>query len=250
MNTEEYRNCSYRLRRPSWHVWAMAWTLVTIVLGSYLIFSFIPVDTINRPTLSTIIANFLSVHVTGFATILIVLRLRVPPGERLVEACLDKGVSSTIVLYAVKKTMVLVPMVIVLNIGILEFMKKMNWATSEDPVINWFLEASPFIITLLAVGAIVIAPVAEEFMFRLVLFNTLQQFFGRTFANISTSLVFAVSHLKPEQILPLFILATVLQRSFNQSNNIVLPIAIHSVFNGFMVILVLVERYFLISIGA
>lgn len=248
-NSENENSYGYRSRGPSWHVWAMTWTIIAVVFGSQILFSFIPVEAINTPTLLTIITNFISFHVTGFVTILIILRLRVPAGARLAEACLDEEISLKVVHNAFKITVILVPLVTVLNIGILAFMRSMNWPIGEDLVMNWFIEASPSIIILLTIGAVLIAPVAEEFMFRLVLFNTIEQFFGRTFANVSTSMIFAVSHLKPEQILPLFILATVLQRSLNQSHNILLPIAIHSLFNGTMVILVLIGRFYSTSMG-
>ena len=228
----------------TWQVWAGGCILVSIFFGSQIIYSFISVENITNPSVSIILANFLSFHITGLVAILVIVRLRIPSGERLKELCLNKNYSLSMILHALKVTLFLVPLITVLNIGILTIMKKMNWPISEDPLMDWFLTAPPLTVGLLIIGAVVIAPVAEEFMFRLVLYKVIQQFFGNSIAYVSTSLIFAVSHFKPEQILPLFILALILQRSLTQSKNILLSITIHSFFNGFMVILLLIGRYF------
>ena len=236
--------CDPRCSRPTWHVWGTAYALIFIFINSQLIYTFIPAEELDSPTFSTILANFLSFHVTGLVIIVVTIWLFVQPGQRAKEVYLDKGFSLAVVTRAVKITTCLVPAVAVLNIGILALMKKLHWPVSEDPMTHWLLTAPPYILLLLTFGAVVIAPVAEEIMFRLVLYNTFRQFFGKRFANLSTSLLFAVFHLRPEQVIPLFILALILQKSLNRSQNILLPITIHSLFNGVMITLALIARYY------
>jgi len=80
--------------------------------------------------------------------------------------------------------------------------------------------------------------------------KTLKHFLGRSIASVLTSIAFAVSHFKLEQILPLFVLAMVLQRGLERTKNLLLPITIHALFNGVMVSMVLLWRYFSNTIGA
>ena len=233
-----------RIDRPTWHVWATGYALIFIFLNSQLFYSFISVENINDPSLCFILGNFLSFHLTGLAAILVIIRLRIPSGKRMREACLDRRFSLSVGMHAVKITILIVPTVTILNLGILILMDKMNWPATDDPMRNWLLTAPLHTIIILVFGAVVIAPITEEFMFRLVLHKTFQQFFGTGFANVVTSLTFAVFHFKLEQILPLFLLASILQRSFNRSRNILLPISIHSLFNACMITVALIARYY------
>ena len=209
-----------RYSQPTWHVWGAAYTLAFICINSQLLFSFFPAENISSPSLVFILANFLSFHITGLVTIAVMIHLFVPPGQRAKEAGLNNGFSMALVIKAMKITIWIVPAVCVLNLGILTLLEKLDWSSSEDPMMNWLQTAPTYTLLLLIFGAVIIAPIAEEFMFRLVLHNTFRQFFGKSFANLSTSLIFAVFHFKPEQILPLFLLALILQRSFNRSQNI------------------------------
>ena len=232
-----------------WHLWAMVYTLAVVFFSSQIFYFFIPVGNIGNPDLSFLLANFASFHLSGLVTILIIVVVLVPPGVRLRALYLDKGFSWSCIIRAFRITLVLVPSVGAINFVIVGIMKMMNWKMDEDMMMTWFLTAPLSTIILLGVGAVVVAPIAEEFMFRLVLYNAVQQFVGESFAKFFTSLLFAVSHLKPEQIIPLFILALILQNSLSKSQNILLPISIHAFFNGFMIVLVLLARYHLSSTG-
>ena len=126
----------------------------------------------------------------------------------------------------------------------------LKWDTSQDIAIDWILSGDSKTVVFLVIGAVIVAPITEELMYRVVLHKTVFQFFGLTTANIMTSLAFAISHFKYEQIPPLFFLGMILQRKLNQTQNIWYPITIHALFNGIMILFVLIWRYQSKLIGA
>lgn len=86
---------------------------------------------------------------------------------------------------------------------------------------------------VLWMGAVAIAPVAEEFFFRgmlqTVLLNTLK---SRWIAIVFASAVFAAIHFsQPHAIPALFVLAVIMGYAYERSGSLIPPIAIHALFN-------------------
>lgn len=84
----------------------------------------------------------------------------------------------------------------------------------------------------LGVTAILLAPTAEELLFRGILYPTVKQSGYPRLALWGTSLVFALIHLNLATFLPLTFLAVVLTLLYERTNNLLAPITVHSLFNA------------------
>jgi membrane protease YdiL (CAAX protease family) len=80
--------------------------------------------------------------------------------------------------------------------------------------------------------AVLIAPVAEEILFRGVLYAGIKQFGFPRFALWSTALVFAAIHMTAAIFLPLVALGLALAWLYDRTDNLLAPIAAHAFFNA------------------
>ena len=90
---------------------------------------------------------------------------------------------------------------------------------------------SVFMWASVLLGAVVVAPFAEEVLFRLVLFEMLR-LHGIPRAAAATSLAFALLHRIPEALPGLFVLGMTLQAARRKYRSLWFPIAIHAGFNA------------------
>ncbi|BDS07284.1 hypothetical protein NT6N_23240 [Oceaniferula spumae] len=86
---------------------------------------------------------------------------------------------------------------------------------------------------LLAIAAVVIAPLVEETVFRGYIYPVCKRYTGRIIATFVTSLFFSAVHFNIPALLPLFILAILLTIAYELSGSLWVPISIHACFNGF-----------------
>jgi membrane protease YdiL (CAAX protease family) len=93
--------------------------------------------------------------------------------------------------------------------------------------------------------AVVIAPVAEEFIFRGMLYPFVKQLGSPRAALFGVSAIFAAVHFDAGTFVPLFALALVLTWLYEKTDNLLAPIAAHSLFNATN----LVALYFLPQIS-
>jgi membrane protease YdiL (CAAX protease family) len=84
----------------------------------------------------------------------------------------------------------------------------------------------------LGVLAIFIAPVAEETMFRGILYPTIKQFGYPRLALWGTSVLFGLSHFSMVTLAPLTAFAVVLVFLYEATDNLLAPIVAHSLFNA------------------
>ncbi len=85
---------------------------------------------------------------------------------------------------------------------------------------------------LLNVASIcILTGIAEEILFRGIVVTRLRRVFGPVFTVIVSAAVFAVVHLTPTSMPPIFVLAIFLASIFLKYDSIVLPIVIHAFFN-------------------
>jgi membrane protease YdiL (CAAX protease family) len=80
--------------------------------------------------------------------------------------------------------------------------------------------------------AVVIAPLAEEFVFRGFLYGVTKRFAGSLPALAFSGAVFALVHLHLPSLLPLFLLACVLTFAYELTGSLLVPMAMHSLFNA------------------
>jgi len=79
--------------------------------------------------------------------------------------------------------------------------------------------------------AVVLAPVAEEFIFRGTLYPFVKQLGWPKLAVVGVSFLFALIHLNAPTFVPLFVLALVLTWLYEKTDCLLAPIAAHSLFN-------------------
>jgi membrane protease YdiL (CAAX protease family) len=96
---------------------------------------------------------------------------------------------------------------------------------------------------LLGLATILVAPAAEEVLFRGVLYPWLKRRWGTTLALLLASAAFAFMHLNLVTFLPLFVLALILTFLYEWTNNLLAAITAHSLFNALnFAVLYLYER--------
>jgi membrane protease YdiL (CAAX protease family) len=86
--------------------------------------------------------------------------------------------------------------------------------------------------------AVVLAPVAEEFLFRGMLFPFLKQLGFPGLAWFGVSALFALIHANAASFLPLFVLALALTWLYEHTDNLLAPVAAHAGFNAVNLVLV------------
>jgi membrane protease YdiL (CAAX protease family) len=85
---------------------------------------------------------------------------------------------------------------------------------------------------LFGVFTILLAPAAEEALFRGILYPTIKQAGHPRWALWGTSVVFGIMHLNMVAFVPLVILAVLLTFLYESSGSLLTPIATHSMFNA------------------
>jgi membrane protease YdiL (CAAX protease family) len=85
---------------------------------------------------------------------------------------------------------------------------------------------------LLLVGSVLVAPVVEEIFFRGFVFAGLRQRFGWQKAALLSAAIFAVIHLTPAVILPIFVLGCFLAFIYHYSRSLWPAILMHMLVNG------------------
>jgi uncharacterized protein len=125
----------------------------------------------------------------------------------------------------------------------------MRLTGSEQPAEQFLLDelTRGGLSTLLAfVAAVVLAPVAEELLFRGFLFTALLRRRGVHVAALVSSLVFAVVHVdvaltQPLALVGLLIVGMALAYAYERSGSLLVPIAGHAAFNGITLVVALVS---------
>jgi membrane protease YdiL (CAAX protease family) len=84
----------------------------------------------------------------------------------------------------------------------------------------------------LALVTILLAPAAEEVLFRGILFTGIRQLGFPRLAFWGTGLMFAFVHFNAASFLPLFVFALVLAWIYGRTGNLLAPMAAHSMFNA------------------
>jgi len=97
-------------------------------------------------------------------------------------------------------------------------------------------EGSPALMLLIGLGAVVLAPLAEEIVFRAFLFRNLRDSIGKNLALLASGFAFAAVHFEPTLLLPLTALGVALALLYEWSGSLYVPIAVHALWNLFALI--------------
>jgi uncharacterized protein len=107
---------------------------------------------------------------------------------------------------------------------------------------------NPVVIALMAMTAAVVAPLAEETVFRGYLYPAAKRFCGPAGAMVFSSLVFAAAHGHVVALLPLFVLAMILCLLYEFTGSILACMSVHFLFNAATVTIQLLVRSGIIDI--
>ncbi len=108
----------------------------------------------------------------------------------------------------------------------------------------------PLVVALMAVAAVLVAPVAEEVVFRGYLYPAAKRFCGPAGSILFSSLVFAAAHGNVVALVPLFALAVVLCLLYEFTGSIWACISVHFLFNAATVTIQLLARSGIVDIPA
>lgn len=89
---------------------------------------------------------------------------------------------------------------------------------------------------LVIIAAVVIAPLAEEILFRGFVYGVLKRYTDAPFAALSSSLMFAVIHMHVGSLLPLWMLAVLFCLAYEITGCLLVPMLLHAVFNAMSIL--------------
>lgn len=89
---------------------------------------------------------------------------------------------------------------------------------------------------LVVLMAVVIAPLAEETMFRGFVYGVLKRYTDAPFAALASSLMFAIIHLHVGSLLPLWMLAVLFCLAYEITGCLLAPMILHAIFNGISIL--------------
>jgi membrane protease YdiL (CAAX protease family) len=89
---------------------------------------------------------------------------------------------------------------------------------------------------LVVIAAVVIAPLAEETLFRGFVYGVLKRYTDAPFAALSSSLMFAIIHMHVGSLLPLCMLAVLFCLAYEITGCLLVPMLLHAIFNAVSII--------------
>lgn len=137
------------------------------------------------------------------------------------------------VLFGVLATLLFLPIGWGLQWSSIELMSHLNVEPNQQEAVRALEHVEGWADRLAIAGvAVVLAPIAEEILFRGILYSFVRRLGYPGLALWSTSLLFALIHWNVMTFVPLFVLAVVLVLLYEKTNNLLAPIAMHSFFNA------------------
>ena len=118
-----------------------------------------------------------------------------------------------------------------INLNLLPVALKFHATTHLEQSIN---SQDPIATCLYAVAVSLCAPVWEELVFRGFLLPSLTRYLPLWAAVVGSAVVFALAHFSLQRMLPLFFLGIVIGVVFVRSRNLLTSILLHSLWNGFV----------------
>ena len=146
-------------------------------------------------------------------------------------------------LLAVLAVIILLPVALGLQQVSAVVLTKLGWPPEDQMAVTLLANTKSWWMRIyLGVFAVALAPVAEEFIFRGMLYPFVKQLGWPRLAWIGVSFAFALIHDDAATFVPLFVLALALTWLYERTDNLLAPITAHSLFNAAnLVILALVK---------
>lgn len=120
---------------------------------------------------------------------------------------------------------------------------ELTGSPEQQEVVQSMMDGNAAQKLILAVAAIVMAPIGEEVCFRGFIYNILRGRAGVWGAAMATGLLFGVVHCSLVQLLPLTVFGILQCLLYERSKTLLLPMAVHAVFNSLNVMVILLLPY-------
>ncbi len=128
--------------------------------------------------------------------------------------------------------------------GYMDWMESLGVETVQDAVKLLQQSEDPLILGLMALAAIVAAPVCEEIVFRGYFYPVMKKFAGAWTAGVCSAIVFACAHSNLTAVLPLFMFGGVLVILYEKTGSLWASVAVHCCFNSATVVGQIAARYY------
>lgn len=185
------------------------------------------------PTCAKLWIALLPVHIAAFGAVLWVCWTRVPRGQRIRALFLTPVDLGTRWWWLALAIPLLYAAMAFLTLLIALILVRAGYTPHGNPLLR-LLQTGEALTPLSAVslfaGIVLIVPVAEEILFRVVLFEALREL-GVTRAALASAAVFAAGHMIPEQFAALFFLGLVLQFLRLRTGSLLPCILVHAGIN-------------------
>lgn len=140
---------------------------------------------------------------------------------------------------AVGLAAIAIPSLLFELVGGLEWLMETTKCPPQQDVVESFKAGTIEEKIIIALAAVIIAPLTEECCFRGFLYNILKQHSTRWIAIAASSLLFGAIHASIAQLLPLTLFAIVQCIAYDKARTLRLPIMIHASFNGISLLYIL-----------
>jgi len=148
------------------------------------------------------------------------------------------------ILLGVLAAIIFFPVGDLLQAASIELVTKLQIKAPPQQAVETLQDASSIASRIyLIVFYVSIGPVAEEILFRGILYPLIKQAGYRRIALWSTSIVFAAIHFNLPIFLPLVVLGMVAVWLYEKTNNLLAPITLHSTFNAMGLIIMYFGDY-------
>ena len=140
------------------------------------------------------------------------------------------------------------PWLVALLFLIVQLVHRLGWTPPIEPIQELiFDERRPQVLALTALLVCVVAPVAEELLFRGVLYPAFRRKMSRLAAMLASGAAFSLVHTNVVGFLPILALGCLLAYLYERTGSLVGPLAVHIVHNSFLLGLALAFRRLLVA---
>lgn len=216
--------------KSNWRLIACAFSFLATLVCTVILAALSPGK--QSPT-GILLLGIFPLHIAGLATAFYFVYTHTHPGKRLTTLKLStrqmkKGCFS--------RTLKVYPLIYLavlgVQISVMLLLKLFDITPDASPILDLLNENTPAVTWLAAFFAVSIAaPIAEEILFRSLLYDGLKLRIGPSAALPATCFIFAAFHMIPEQIPSLFVLSYFLQQQRKNEGTLYAPILTHALFN-------------------
>jgi membrane protease YdiL (CAAX protease family) len=182
-----------------------------------------------------------SLGMQGVAWILIPIFLRLNETSLRAGFGLDQPGWPKGILLAAGLTILALPVIWCLQAASVSTLEHLGWPQENEAAVDMFLhENTVWGKCYMVFFAVLLAPVAEEFVFRGVLYPFIKQLGSPRAAFVGVSAIFAGIHFDAGTFVPLFVLALFLTWLYERTGCLLASITAHSLFNTANVVMLFI----------